>query len=517
MSKKYYLWVILIILIIDCILLHFLYQPKFRDLTIEVGTKDINLNDFVVNKLYLKNSECLSNIDDIDLNKTGSYELSFVFNGVKESVTLDIIDRESPEVTFKDLTKARDYVLNPNDFVEDVKDYSPYTISADTILDNLDYGTYKVNVIVSDKYGNKVNKECLLNISFINEEVHHELGTKLMMEEIITDKDDASLVDDSILKSVDVSKEGTYNITIKYKDKTYESKVTVKDTLAPNLKVKDISIYVGQKISNNDFVISYDDNSKDVKISYEGKLDNQKLGEQILKITAVDAFGNKVTKEAKLTVKKDTTGPVFKGLSAITISKNGKIDYKAGVSAKDALDGPCEFTVDTSKVNVGKAGTYYAKYTSTDKSGNKTTKSRKIVVNPSKEDIDAEFRKYYNKYLKGKSVLEMVKYIHKLTGYNVSYGNPDPVYYMLTNNTGNCYVHAIFLKRALDEAGIKNMLIHTIDKTHYWVLVYQDGKWRHYDATPGGHTTGPDTDDEKYNSKRMEKRDWDRSAYPKAE
>lgn len=61
------------------------------------------------------------------------------------------------------------------------------------------------------------------------------------------------------------------------------------------------------------------------------------------------------------------------------------------------------------------------------------------------------------------------------------------------------------------------MIIRTIDGTHYWNLVYEGGKYRHYDSTPGSHLIGPATDDEKFNSSNMRGRDWDRSAYPKAE
>ena len=101
--------------------------------------------------------------------------------------------------------------------------------------------------------------------------------------------------------------------------------------------------------------------------------------------------------------------------------------------------------------------------------------------------------------------------------YNTNWGGDDPVWYGLTNNVGNCYVHAIILQKALNKAGITNKLIHVIDKTHYWNLVYINGLWRHYDSTPGNHIVGPTTDDQKFNSAAMKGRDWDRDAYPKAE
>ncbi len=510
---------ILVSVVVSVVALIFIYQPKFKDVTIEAGSKDLDLNLFIVNKFYLKRSKCLTDIEKIDLNKTGEYDIEFSFGEKSEIVHLNIIDTTAPKVKFKDITKTSDYKIDLNDFVESVEDVSKYEITTDTNIKELSYGEHKINVIVKDKYGNETSKACLLNISFIYEEVHHELGTPLLISEILVNpKKDTNLIDEKELKEIDVDKEGEYTLDIPYENKTYTSKVIIKDTLPPELNVRDITVYQGDKsVTNKSFVKSVNDNSKKVELTYLNDLDYERVGTQELKIVATDAYGNKTEKTAKLTIKKDDRGPVFKGLSDINIVRNASVDYKKGVSAIDAVDGECDFSIDTSKVKLDIAGTYYAKYISTDKAGNKTTKNRKIVVNPTQADIDAEFRKYYNKNLKGMSVLDMVNYIRKNTGYNSSWGKPDSVYYMLTNNTGNCYVHALFLKRALDEAGIKNMLIHTIDKTHYWNLVYQNGVWRHYDATPGRHTTGPDTDDEKFNSSRMEHRDWDRSLYPKAE
>ena len=71
------------------------------------------------------------------------------------------------------------------------------------------------------------------------------------------------------------------------------------------------------------------------------------------------------------------------------------------------------------------------------------------------------------------------------------------------------------LELTLNKAGIRNQLIYTTDRTHYWNLVYQNGSWRHYDATPGGHLLGPATDEEKLNSSSMQGRKWS-SSFPKA-
>ena len=174
------------------------------------------------------------------------------------------------------------------------------------------------------------------------------------------------------------------------------------------------------------------------------------------------------------------------------------------------------FTVNSSKVNLSKAGTYYITYTTKDKKGNTSTASRQITVNHNQEDTNNKFNQFYNQYLAGQSVQGMVSTIRNRIGYNTSWGGSDPVWYGLTNYSGNCYVHAMLVQKALNKAGITNKLIYTTDRTHYWNLVYQNGKWAHYDATPGGHLLGPATDEAKLNSSSMQGRKWS-SSFPKAD
>ncbi len=226
--------------------------------------------------------------------------------------------------------------------------------------------------------------------------------------------------------------------------------------------------------------------------------------------------GNKVEKQANLTIKKDTEGPVFSGLKEMTVAKNSNANYKSGVKAVDKKEGNCDFTVDTSKVNIGVAGTYYATYTSKDSKGNTTTAKRKIIVKHNQEDTNNKFNEFYNEYLVGKDAYGIVDTIRKKISYNSNWGGDDPIWYGLTNKKGNCYVHVLLVQKALNKAGITNQVVKTIDGTHYWNLIKVGGVWRHYDSTPGNHLIGPATDDEKFASSSMKGRDWNRSAYPEA-
>ena len=154
--------------------------------------------------------------------------------------------------------------------------------------------------------------------------------------------------------------------------------VEVKDTSVPLLTLENITYVIGTKKPNNkDFVKKVSDNSDNVTLSYKDNFNFTKKGEYKILVTALDPYGNEVTKSAILYVKDDITGPVIKGLSTITISKGQTINYKANVSAVDNKDGNVSFDVNSSKVNINKVGTYYATYTAKDSSSNITTKKEK--------------------------------------------------------------------------------------------------------------------------------------------
>lgn len=509
-----------LVLAIDAILINFNLRNKFKDVTIELGEESVSINNFLVSKMYAKNSKCLTNLNSIDLSEVGEYDIEFSYTNSHETVKLKIVDTTSPTVEFTDLEKGLDYKFDANDFVTLVHDKSDYSITSESDTNNLIIGDNLVDIAVTDDYGNKTLKQCKLTIGVFKGEINHELGSTLTSSEfLVTDGYGNESITNELLSSIDNNKEGNYQVTLKYEDKEYTTNVIVKDTKGPDIVVNNINFYIGGTPKTNEaFVKSIKDASGVKEITYEGVLDYTKIGTYELKIKAIDMLGNESVAVATLNVRDDNIGPVISGLSTIYAVKNQEIDYYKGVASKDAKDGVREFSIDTSGVNIASAGTYYAVYSSSDTSNNVTTKKRKIVVSYDMSDMDTLAREYFNKYLAGKSVYQMTDYIKKHTGYSHTAGtDADALYQILTKRSGSCRGHAFLLQKALDFAGYKNMIIKTLDGTHYWNLVYENGVWRHYDSTPGSHSTGPLTDDQKYNSVGLHKRNWDRSVYPKAE
>ena len=516
-SNKFFI-AVCILLLLNGLLCIIIYHPKFKNVTLELGVDKFNINDFVWFKIYKKNAKCLTDLSILNLDEVSEGFLEFSYNSKRYTVGLSIIDTTPPEVVFKkDVVKPLNYKFNVEDFIESVKDYSDYEFMSNYNNEKLELGTYSYTISVIDKYGNVSQDNVNLEISNFKDNVIHELGNKFSLNEIVLDKQYVKYLDKELVKKVNVNKVGKYSLEYKYNNKKYVTVVEVKDTSVPLLTLKNITYVIGTKKPNNkDFVKKVSDNSDNVTLSYKDNFNFTKKGEYKILVTALDPYGNEVTKSAILYVKDDITGPVIKGLSTITISKGQTINYKANVSAVDNKDGNVSFDVNSSKVNINKVGTYYATYTAKDSSSNITTKKRKIVVTHTAQDTKKEFNAYFNKKLAGKSVMGIVRTIRKDYTYTHANETKDPVWYGLQNKKGNCIVHAYLVKAALDKIGVTNKIIYTTNKTHYWNLVYQNGSWCHYDSTPGSHIPGPANDLQKYTSKGMRGRDWNRNLFPVA-
>lgn len=511
-------FIVISLIIIIFVIKRIFFYPILNDVYVEVGTKEIKLEYFFRKGKTIKYSSFQTDISRINLDKVSDYSIKIKYRGKVKKVKLHLIDTTKPKVKFTNIVKYIDYKIDPNDFIVEKFDMSKMKVEIEKKPKIEDFGRYYVVILVSDEYGNITKKKCILDIKFINEDIELELGDKLTREKIFYNSRDVdAIVSENEINKINSSSVGEYKIPVFYKNKEYIVNIKIKDTTPPELVLNDITIYYGNKINTKDaFIKSANDLSGDVKTTLKSEINNN-LGTHEIIIEAEDKYGNKIEKKCSLYVIKDTIGPVFSGLTDLYINKNSNVDYYNGVSALDAKDGIMNFTVDTSTLNISKYGTYYINYISYDKSGNKTEKKRKVIVNNDYEDTNNKFNEFFNSYLSGKDVYGIVKTIREKIAYNYNWGENDPVWYGLTNYKGNCYVHALLVKKALDKMNIENLLIYATDKYHYWNLVNIGGVWRHYDSTPGGHIIGPATDSEKLSSSSMKGRTWNTDAFPKAE
>lgn len=490
-------------------------QWKFQDVTVELGTETLGISQFMTKYALPHRVGFVSDVSTIDLGKVGTTELVLSHGPKIEKVTLTVEDTTAPKVTFLEkLVQFVDYVPNAQDFVQEATDLSEVKFYfAQEPQVSGEYEEVSVEVVVEDAYGNKTTGSSVLSYVWIKDAFALEYGQTLTKEDIMYNVEkDGHLVNQEDIDAINDSPLGTYTIVSSTATRTLECVVTVQDTCGPVLEVKDVQVYVNGYAYLDHFLVSVDDASgvKDVRVVTELKFDT--IGEQKVIIEAEDIYGNITQKEVSLFVTTDTRPPVIKGLTNMTVAKHSSPNFLKGVTATDDQDGKCIVKVDTSKLNMGKAGTYYITYTAKDKSGNVATARRKVTVEHDQEDTKALVKSIAAGLSSNPESLR--DYVRSRIGYSSSWGGSDPVWYGFTNRSGNCYVHALCLKALFDEKGISSQLIWVTDKSHYWLLVNIGGTWKHIDPTPSSLHGRYSLMNDAQRYETLSGRDWDRTKWP---
>ena len=536
--------VVVLILAILAIVLFNIFSKKVKDhVQLELGAQELKIQDFLTDEKYAENAEFVTDISQIDLSKVATYEITIKLNDKEYTSILDVKDTTAPQVKFQDVDGYTDYQINPEDFIAEKTDASNMEVSLGNEVTINGFGEYHPLIIVKDEYGNETSQECLLNISYIKSKFILEYGNKLTKEDLLFNvaeyQDTINQQDIDTINSYDV---GEYDLKSVYDGQEKVTKITIQDTIAPELVLKDVTLYTEQTITDTNQFVEKAEDLAGVTLNILTEIDYSIVGDQEVTIEAVDGHGNKTSQTAKLTIKEDTEGPVFSGISDLKVTKGGTADYKKGVTAKDGKDGDVEFTVDSSSVKLDTAGTYYATYTATDKAGNTTTSKRKIVVSEkstasssssSSGDVYAKADEFIakatsgvsgtaNKILAIKNYLRNnIKYSHRYNASNTGSVNAAAMK-AFTAYEGDCYIHAAAAQVMFTRLGVQSIIVNALDYTHYWNMVYINGGWKHVDPTPGWAyaDVGFMNDAKRLETLRRingyEYRDWDRSKFPVA-
>lgn len=490
-------------------------QPKFQNLTLELGDPLPETAAFLSPWAIADWAQLETPEVRIDLSAVGHQTLQFRHGWQRQAVTLTIADTTAPKVTFQDVTVPVTDLPAPEDFLLEVFDLSETKAAlAQPIPQPESYEGTDVEVIVTDACGNAVSEFCHISYLWMHPSITLELGDTLEKEDLLLNPgQDAALLDQAALDAISAAPLGDYIVTSTSGNATCTSTVTVQDTTPPELVLKWTTTYANVPVEASAFVKFVSDLSGEVTIRYAEPLPDFELAEiQMVTIEAVDSSGNVRTEKATLEVIADAAAPVFSGLTNLTVEKNAKPDYTAGVSAYDENDGAVPFTYDASKVNTAQAGYYYVTYTAVDRAGNRATVRRKITVSHDAADTAALVASISAKLSNDPEAIR--DYVRSSIGYSTNWGGSDPVWYGFKNKTGNCYVHALCLQALLREKGYSSQLIWVTDKTHYWLLINLGGSWKHIDATPSSLHGRYSLMSDAQRLETLSGRDWDHSAWP---
>ena len=514
MSKKKKIFIIICLCFGSTILFSGLYFiVKFKDATIELGG-NINVNDFV---RIGSSSNVKLDLSKVKQDVVGEYDVNIKYLLFEYNKKVRIEDTRPPELEVQNIYQPLGYEINVDDFIVKIEDKSPVDIKIvnNPKIDN--YGDYPIIIVANDSYGNKQEKKCILSIGWVKKELTIEVGNEIKLSDLLYDLNNKDTINKEELDKINKAREGIYYLKSILGDNEINIKIEkTKDVTPPTLELKSVSIYESRKINSiNDFVKKAEDKGSKVTLKMINEINYKKIGEQKITIEASDIDGNKTTKDTTLKIVKDKSGPKISGLSKLTVNKGTKINYTKGVSAYDDNFGNCTFEVNSSNVNTSKYGTYQAIYTSSDKLGNKTTAKRTIVVNHDKNDTKELVQSVASQL---SSNAESIRdYVRNNIKYNTNSGGSDPTWYGLKNKAGNCIVHAYVFDAILKQKGYNTKIIWTTDRSHYWNMVYLNGKWVHMDSTPSSRHNMYSIMNDNQRYERLQGRDWDRNSWPKAE
>ena len=490
-------------------------QPKFQDVTIELGTASLGLDQFTTQYANIGKCGFVSDVSTLDIGQIGVYELTLRHGKQEQTVTLTVQDTTAPVAEFhKTMTQESGYVPYAPDFVVSSSDLSPVEISFAAPLDKtkgLDDMT--VLVAVTDAYGNTTQEECILSFSWIQESVQLEYGTVLTkLQLLLNPGKDSALVDQAAIDAINAGGPGVYTVESTSGNAHRVCTVTVADTLGPVLELQNVTRFLGKEATQEDFILGAEDPSGVKEIRMITELDCHTAGQHTIVFEAEDNVGNISKAEAIFNVVTDMTPPKISGMSALRVEKGSTPNYMAGVSANDEIDGYCSVSYNARSVDTSKPGFYYVTYTATDKSGNTASVKRSVEVLHDAADTQALVAQIAASLPSDPEALR--DYVRNKITYSTGWGGDDPVWYGFKNRMGNCYVHALCLRSLLQYYGYSTQLIWVKDKTHYWLLINLGGSWYHIDPTPSRIHSRYSlmTDEQRYST--LSGRDWDRSKWP---
>lgn len=305
---------------------------------------------------------------------------------------------------------------------------------------------------------------------------------------------------------------------------TYLKLRPVGEENAPVIEVADQTVFLNETVDPRIFLVEPIDIVPG-KASFREIPDTSKPGVQEVTIIFEDNGKNRVEKSAKLTVldrknsvpikagseissdsiatetsatdQKDTQAPEFQGVKDKTVTIGETISYKKGVTVTDNEDKELGFSVDSSKVNLKKEGSYPVVYTAKDSAGNLTTKTIYVIVkkfNASEDSVNELCDEILGEITKSSMTNREIAYavyqwIKQHIGYSGDSDKSDwmaEAYRGMTNRSGDCFTYFAVAQALLTRAGIDNMEVTRVGgrTRHYWNLVNCGDGWYHFDSCP---------------------------------
>ena len=413
------------------------------ELKVTVGDKlsitdlDLAVNDREDGDLTDKAEVDLSKVDT---SKAGIYQITITVkdsfgNETTKTVRVTVNEKgETPEENEVPTITADDLTLYTGDkFSKDMLNIKANDREDGDLTDKVEIsgkvdtskvGEYELTLTVKDSKGAKAEKKVTVTVKkkVVKPEVNEapvitakditlNVGDKFNLADLqikATDSEDGDLTDKVAVEgNVNTTKAGVYTITITVQDSkgalaTKKVTVTVKEkevvNQKPTISADNVTITEGDSFDKSMLNIKANDSEDgDLadKVEISGEVNAMKAGTYTLTLTVKDSKGATATTKVTVTVKAKEVkneAPVITA-NDVTIKCGDKLSKTMfNAKANDNEDGDItkDLTIDTSKVNTNKVGTYDVILAVKDSKGAKAEKTVKVTVKSTSPTLKAD-------------------------------------------------------------------------------------------------------------------------------
>ncbi|WP_459128632.1 G5 domain-containing protein [Guggenheimella bovis] len=457
-----------------------------ENVTIEVGESSIDIKDFLLDQ---KEQAVFLKVPEIDFSKPGTYELTVHAGPRDYNTSLTIKDTIPPTLEVKDLTVPIKTELEAEDFIVKSEDLTPLTFELVWSGDASKPGEHDVKLIATDLGNNKAEQAAKVRFVSVVDKIEAECGELKKLEPMDFvlggTLGDIKFITD--ITKINLNKVATTKVEVIYNGTHVFIPVIIKDTSSPKGDAVAVKAYQGQKISANQFVTNIKDNSN-VKVYFGSKPNVNSIGTQKVSVILEDEGKNQTKLSSSLTIERDNVAPVIKGARNIRVTSTSGANLRNGVYAIDNVDGRLAVSVDSSRVNVNKEGTYTLIYSTQDRNKNKAVKQVTVTVDfitpyaPSGSTGSAALDNLCDRILSrlvnnDMSVSSKMRKIYGWTSGNIAYSGsaskamiPSAIQ-GLTTRRGNCYTRANVLRALFARIGVGSSLGQEYRGMHAWAQI----------------------------------------------
>lgn len=362
-------------------------QKVFHDVTVELGTKSLTIEDFLTEEAMPSRVGFISDTSVINIGQIGQTEIILRHGTQKHIVTLTVQDTIAPTAN---ILKEKSIDVSSGipvaaSLVSNIVDESKVRVFyEERPAISQDYSDVEAVVVLEDEGGNQYRGSCILSFTgWLEESITVEAGTELTPEMVLKDPErGVAFLDMSRLKEISKAGMGEHTLTVSTGHSEATCIITLVDTTPPILKLQNIRRWPGRTATINDLISYVYDASGTPTVRLLTELPNfNEEGKYTVTIEAVDANGYSVQESAIIWVSDNTKAPEIRGIDrALTTTVGKKPDFTKDVWVIDDEDKNCELTVDSSKLDLDTPGIYSITYSALDNSGNMSFKDRNVIV-----------------------------------------------------------------------------------------------------------------------------------------